>query len=379
MRVVFVSAILTHYRVPFHERARSLLKAKGVDYNLIYGQPIGSEVKKGDTASLNWASFVRNRPFTVGGRQILWQPVLGRLRGGDLVIIGQENRLVINYLLQSFPAGLRPRIALWGHGRNVQSRSPDGPLEIWKRYWAKKCDWWFAYTQETKLHIEGLGFPGSRITVFNNSVDTTEIRRLADAVTPTRLAELRRETAIVGQHVGIFVGGLYSEKRLEFLIEACDYIRDIIHDFELIIVGSGPDAERLHTQSLTRPWLKLTGARFGAEKVEFMRLGQILLMPGLVGLAILDGGAVGLPMVTTAYPYHSPEIAYLEHGENGLIVTQWREPKAYGEAVASLFKNPALLNAMTSKARQVADSLGIERMTDRFASGVLSALREDKR
>jgi L-malate glycosyltransferase len=39
-----------------------------------------------------------------------------------------------------------------------------------------------------------------------------------------------------------------------------------------------------------------------------------MLMPGLVGLAVLDAFADGIPRVTTVIEYHSPEIEYLVPG-----------------------------------------------------------------
>ena len=58
-----------------------------------------------------------------------------------------------------------------------------------------------------------------------------------------------------------------------------------------------------------------------------MRMSKLFLMPGLLGLAVLDAEVMGLPVVTTRYPWHSPEIAYLRDGETGVIVDAWRHGK----------------------------------------------------
>jgi hypothetical protein len=65
-------------------------------------------------------------------------------------------------------------------------------------------------------------------------------------------------------------------------------------------------------------------------------------MPGLVGLTVLDCAAAGIPIVTTAYPYHSPEIEYLRAGGNGLIVDDSRSVGAYAEAVVSVLQDACL-------------------------------------
>lgn len=372
-QVVFVSAILTHYRAAFHEQVRDTLACRRVTYDLVYSQPFGAEAEKKDTIDMPWARRVHAWAFG-NGQRLLVQSAWRHMRGADLVVIGQENRLLLNYALQVTPARLRPRIAHWGHGRNFQSRNPDGRAERWKRFWATKVDWWFAYTEETKRHIASLGFPPERITVFNNAVDTSEVRELIAAVTPDRLAERRTELGLSGEAVGVFVGGLYEDKRLAFLVAAADRVRARVPSFELVVVGGGEQLPLVRDLTATRPWIKVTGPRFGADKLEVMLLGKLFLMPGLVGLAVVDAGAAGLPTVTTAFPYHSPEIAYVEHDVNGVIVADWENPTSYADAVTALLEDPARLAAMQAAARRMAEGLTIKAMAQRFVDGVMQAL-----
>jgi glycosyltransferase involved in cell wall biosynthesis len=371
--VTFVTRILTHYRVSFHEQVRHRLSLQGVDYRLIHGQPDAEEAAKGDLATLPWATVIRNRAL-FGRGKLVWQPIYGAVRKSDLIVLGQENQLLVNYPLQMMPRGLRPRLALWGHGRNFQARNPHSSAERWKRFWAPRVDWWFAYTDETRRHVEELGFPAERITVFNNAVDTSEVRALITAVTPAGLDARRAELGIQGGDVGVFVGGLYDDKRLTFLVDAADRIRARVPDFVLIVAGGGEQLPLLRELAATRPWIKVMGPRFGIDKVELMLLGRLFMMPGLVGLAVVDAGAAGLPTVTTAFPYHSPEIAYVKHGVSGVIVPEWKDTRAYAEAVTSLLKNPARLAEMRAAAQGMANGLTIEAMADRFAEGVLKAL-----
>lgn len=295
------------------------------------------------------------------------------------MIIGQENRYLLNYPVQLLAGLLARRVALWGHGRNFQARNRDSLAERWKRFWAQRCDWWFAYTDETRRHIEALGFPPDRITVFNNAIDTTELRAAAAAATIERQAARRAELGVSGNNICIFVGGLYPDKRPDFLIAAADLIRAQVADFELIIVGGGESLAMLQSAAAVRPWLKLAGPRFGADKVELMTLAKLFLMPGLLGLAVLDAAAIGLPVVTTAYPYHSPEIAYLEEGVTGVVEQGWESPSAYANAVVSLLADERRRTTMTAAAGRISETLTIEAMAKRFAEGVLQALVSSRR
>ena len=215
--------------------------------------------------------------------------------------------------------------------------------------------------------------------MFDNATDTTELRRLAAAASPDRLTLRRKELGLSGGPVGIFIGGLYGEKRLSFLLEAARLIRRAIPDFVLLIVGGGEAFGWLKRETEDLSWIRVLGPRFGQEKVELMLLSQVLLMPGLLGLAVIDAGAAGLPVATTAFPHHSPEIAYVRNGENGLIVEDWRASSAYADAVVALLRDPIRLAQMAKAAYQIANTYTIERMAGQFAAGVRDALKTPRR
>lgn len=361
-----------HYRSSFNERLRNILFKQGVEYIVIYSD-LGSKQRfKNDTVDIEWGVKARITRFPLG---LEYQNALRNALACDLIIMQQENRLLLNYLFNIMAVTKLKRVAFFGHGKNFQSRSPQGVGERFKRFWATKVNWWFGYTDETRRHIESLGFPPERITVFNNAVDTSEVRAQIAEVTPERLAERRNEFGVVDQPVGVFVGSLYPDRRLVFLVDAADRIRARVPDFTLIVVGGGEQLPLMQELAASRPWIKVTGPRFGTDKVELMLLGQLFLMPGLVGLAVVDAGAAGLPTVTTAFPYHSPEIAYVKHDVNGVVVSDWENPQAFADAVSDLFYDPARLAAMRAAAKQMANELTIEAMADRFAEGVLKALR----
>lgn len=375
LKVVFVTAILTHYRKAFHEQVRTILNRQGIDYDIIYSAPVGAEAIKNDTIDMPWATRVPVRSFR-GGR-LLYQFAWSKIRKSDLIIIGQENRFLLNYILQMTPAAFRPKIALWGHGRNFQARNSRSRAERWKRFWATRADWWFAYTDESRRHISSLGFDPARITVFNNTVDTTEIKALVNTITTEQIEKRRADLRLDGRSVCLFMGGLYPDKRIEFLVAASDHIRSAIPHFELVFVGGGEQLALIEQLSKSRNWIKVLGPRFGQDKVELMLLSKLLLMPGLVGLAVIDAAAAGLPTVTTSFPYHSPEIAYLDPNVNGVKVEDWKDPISYGDAVVDLLSNDSKLHKMKLGAISSSVDLTIEAMASRFATGVIEALHYD--
>jgi len=370
-RVAYIFPTLHHYRMPFHRRLRTLLAAKNVDYHVVYCRPGGENLLKQDAVEIEWGTCV-GRTALFG--KLLYQQALAEAWKSDLVIVQQENKLALNYLLNFLSTVGLKKVAFFGHGRNFQSRRPDGLAERWKRLWATRVDWWFAYTDQSRRHVEALGFPPERITVFNNAVDTGGLRAAADGLSEREAAQALAALGMRGGNVGIFVGGLYPDKRLEFLVDAAERVRALVPDFELLVVGGGSDMAKLQALAVSRPWLFVAGPRFGREKAALMRGAKLFLMPGLVGLAVLDAAAAALPVVTTAFPWHSPEFAYLEHGVSGVVVQDWQSADAYGGAVAELMLDDAGREALARGARAMASRYTIEAMAERFTTGVLAAL-----
>ncbi len=223
-----------------------------------------------------------------------------------------------------------------------------------------------------------LGFPGDRITSVQNAIDTRSIAEARKHINTDDLAVLKTRLGIKSDNVGVFTGGLYREKRLPFLLEACQLIRRDIPDFELIVIGKGPEADFVEAAAAQHEWIHFVGPKSDDEKVPYWALSKLLLMPGLVGLVVLDSFALGVPMITTDYPYHSPEISYLKDGENGLIVKPWPDPEEYARRAVELFRNPDRIALLARNALADAERYSVERMSANFANGVLKALSAPK-
>jgi glycosyltransferase involved in cell wall biosynthesis len=372
--VAVVFRYVHHYRREFYERVRALLDEHGVDFLLVAGQPGPLERPKRDAVRLPWAIPICNRYWRVGQRELCWQPCLRLVWGADLVIVEQAAKLLANYALLAGRHVGGPRVALWGHGRNVQPHRASALAEAVKRVLSRHVDWWFAYNATSVGVVRDLGYPPERITCVQNAVDTRSMSAARDALSDEDVAAVRRDLQLEGEHVGVFAGALYDDKRLAFLIAAADRVRQSLPDFELLVIGSGPDEGLVRRAAASRPWLHVLGPLYGLHKVRAMATAQALLLPGLVGLGILDGFALGLPLVTSRVPFHSHEIAYLVPGENGIMVEEWRDPAAYADAVVRLLTDRALLSRLSEGCRAAADTYTIEAMAEHFADGVTNAL-----
>jgi glycosyltransferase involved in cell wall biosynthesis len=306
--------------------------------------------------------------YFVGGK-LCWQPFGALLKDASMVVMGAENKLLYNLYVQMASRDIR--VALWGHGGNLQG-SRSSWRERFKRVMARQADWWFAYTQLSVPLIERSGFPGNRITVVNNSIDTIELAAQRGAVEEDALSRLRHALGLGDDYVGVFVGSLYPEKRIGFMLDAAREIRKRVPNFQFLIIGDGIQKEPVQRFCAVNSWAHYRGVQKGQDKVNAIALSRVMINPGAVGLSILDAFVCGVPMVTTDCGLHGPEIAYLENGENGIMTSNTLE--AYVSAVAKLLKDDIKLAQLKEGCAISAVRYTITNMARNFSDGVEQCL-----
>ena len=374
-KVVIFQYRLFHYRIELFNLMRALAAQRGIEVVVVAGQAFGKEILKRDEGTLGWECRVKSLYFPIDEKKDLcWQPWPKQHRDADLLVFMQENRLLANYWwILRRRLGRGPAVAYWGHGKDFHTRAPGGLREAWKRRAIRWVDWWFAYTSITVDLVREAGFPAQRITLLNNAIDVHRIAaEWADAPADEVARARERYGVTGGAPVGLLCGSLYSDKKLELLVDAADRIRQQCPDFVLIVIGDGPMGDFVRRAAASRPWMTYDGVRFGREKAIAFGLSTVMLNPGLVGLHILDAFAMGLPMITTVTAQHSPEIAYLVPDVNGLALEE--TASSYAAGVVSLLRDPERLAKMRDAARAQGLKYTVEAMAKNFVDGIARAL-----
>src|SRR5213594_650403 len=373
-RVAIIYKCLPQYRRRFFELLRDRLAQEAIHLQLIYGQPGAKDAAKKDTVDLEWAQRIENRIVRFGGQELYWQPCLHLLRGADLVIVEQASKLLVNYVLQARYLLGGTRFAFWGHGKNFARYDSHWLGEFLKQRLSRRVHWWFAYNAKSAAVVQLLGFPADRTTLTQNAIDTRALIAATRRFDPSALTGLCDELQLGGRNVCLYAGAMYRDKRLLFLLEACELIRRWVPDFEMIFMGAGIDAGIVTEAAMRHSWIKYIGPKFDQEKVPYFMLSKLFLMPGVVGLAVLDAFALAVPLVTTAVPGHGPEIDYLDDGTNGVLVPQAESPAAYARTVAELLRDEQRRQLLIEGCRAAAEIYTVENMVEHFAVGVIQAL-----
>lgn len=369
--ICIIQPVLKHYRVPFFRELDKALAAEGIGLLVVYGTPWRGEVERGDHADLPGPLGMKANSSMLLGKLLLI-PVLRPWLRADLVVVEHANKNLLNYLL-AILRGLRlKRVAFWSHGRDRQADSASVG-ERFKRRTLHWADWWFAYTAESAAYVAAQGYPKDRITVVENAIDTRALRADLDAVSEVELQAIRTAFGWNGtEQVAVFCGSLYRNKRLDLLFEAADRVQREVPAFRLIVIGGGPLAEAVAEFARHRAWVQAVGPKFGHEKSVILKLACMWLNPGALGLGILDAFCAGMPLLTTRQSTHGPEIEYLQHEVNGLLLDD--APEAYADGMLRLLRDGDLAARLREGAVASAQRYSIETMVRNFSNGVRACL-----
>lgn len=364
-KVLIIQQVLPHYRVPFFLALHRELVVRGIELELAFGHsphelPLINEP---------WATAFQ--PLYLFKNGPVWQPVSDLLKGKDFVVVEQANKLLLNYWLLAGRFWHKTSVGIWGHGTN-RVRNPWHPANLFKHWWSKQAHWWFAYTKGVQEILVKVGYPAGKISVVQNAMDTAPLQKAFASISPEAVQKAREKYQVTGAHVAVYCGRMYPEKKLPWLIEACKLVRAQVPDFTLLLVGDGPDWQKIQQLVASYEWIHLTGPLYGSEKALVYKMASVMLTPGLTGLNLLDAFTAEIPPITTHFRGHSPEIEYLQHGYNG-----WATPfalQAYAEATVRLLTDGQLRNQLQKGCRETSQQISFQYMVEAFADGIEAAL-----
>ena len=371
--VVIVQITCPHYRVPFFTGLRDNLAKHGVNLRLLYGDPYRYEVEfPAYYAEMPWAESFRPLflPWTSATFEpIVWHPILHRVVRADLLIVEGTSRYLINYLLYAIHKFGGPRLAFWGHGWNHFLDDRDSWSERAKHWLGKRADWYFAYTSEVKQGLIERGYDEAKITDVQNAVASPPPGNF----NAEKKAAIRKTWNIGPDDlVALYCSRMYSSKRLDLLISAAELVHRELPSFHLVLVGVGPAESLARAAAREHSYIHFTGPLFGERKHQLFAISRLFVMPGRVGLGIVDAFHHGVPPVATRYPYHSPEFAYMRHEENGLVSDD--DVGSFAQSILRLATDDALHGKLVSGCKESAQAITMDEMIERFAHGVLAAL-----
>jgi glycosyltransferase involved in cell wall biosynthesis len=162
----------------------------------------------------------------------------------------------------------------------------------------------------------------------------------------------------------LFVGRLVAEKNLPLLLEA---LAGVSERFDTTLVGEGPleDKLRHQTADLGLANVHFYGRADGDELRNVYRAADIFVLPSKsegMSLALLEAGAMGLPVVATDLATNRQVVV---HGESGFLVAP-DSPAAFKAALLEIVEDADRYQRMSRTARKLAQQYGWDAVGDDF-------------
>jgi glycosyltransferase involved in cell wall biosynthesis len=369
-RVAIIHPWLPQYRLAFFELLHKQLLSKGIEMSLYFGTPEASWASRGDTVETPIGIKLPTREIKILGRSLLVKDISElKRRKYDLVIVEQAIRNLETY---SLLFGKTP-VAFWGHGKTY-TQPTLWLLEKLKFIITKQGKWFFSYTNGGKNHLVQQGFNPEKITVLNNTFDTNQLAIELSETTDSLVTDFQSAHKLDPKKTALYIGALDVSKRLDLLLAAGDLVFAKEPSFRLLIIGAGPEKDRLTEVVKTRSWATMLDPRFGMDKAVVLKASSVLCAPGRVGLVAIDSFVASLPIVTTPDPFHPPEFEYLESGYNS-VVSSNLTAESYSEAILealSAENNFRLREACLESSKLYT----LNNMVDQFVKGVELAIQD---
>lgn len=357
------------YRLPFFAGLNDRLAALGISMKVLASRPLGDQNMRGDAVSSDWVEHVERRALRLGSKEATYTLRSGHFAGLDALILPLEGTSL------DIPRALRYRavhgglaIGLWGHVRSYVNAANivDSTIERWQM---THSDHVFAYTPSGRDYAVSQGIQPSKVTSVMNSVDTSTIsEELArSARSEVGVAEGFFETG-PREKTFAFIGGLDESKRIDFLIQALDRLWIDDPEIRVLVAGKGSQ-EYLLRRAVDRGQASLLGYADDHLKAKIALSSRAILMPGRIGLVAVESLAMGLPVLTTAYPYHAPEFDYLKRDESVFI-----SPDTLDDFVSLCHR--IVTTPLGPRSQWLVPS--VDSMIDNFTSGVSQMLNADR-
>lgn len=297
MKLLCLYQVMFHYRVGTYE---AISKLPGVTFELWHGKDVPNSKMKNYKGKVSfehkelpsWRLPIRTNN---GSSSQPYFPLLFfRLIFNNPDVIFAEGASSLISLTTAFwyTKIFHKKLIMWSMGALAgrEFKGLRGLIQKWIRYVETHSDAIFAYSTQAEKYFIKNGVTHKRIFKAINVTDTNA------KLNSLKIVDIKKES---GFNV-VFVGAINKTKRLELLVDAIDILVKSHEDVKLHIIGDGNYLQTVKEYVVSKNL---------EEKVVFhgrvtdglnalLAKFQVLALPGLGGLAIVDGMISSLPIIS---------------------------------------------------------------------------------
>jgi len=255
-------------------------------------------------------------------------------------------------------------------------------VDSWKSPWQLRLDRWLAprtacivgNSASVIEFYQQQGLPPDRLRVIPNGVELTRSGGMTAASVRQRL-QLPENSFIAG-----YIGRLAVQKRVNDLVWAVETLRQIRPQFHLVLIGDGPERERLERFAESIGCAKnvhFLGHRNDAA-MWISGFDAICLASSFEGMSnsVMEAMAAGKPVVVSDITANRELVT---HEKNGLCV-KLGDGVGYMQFFRRLMDEPDLGPRLGAAARQhMQDQFSVAKMVERYVELYDSVVSRERR
>lgn len=291
MKVVCLYQVVMHYRLPFYNR---ISRDKDIDFTLIYGNgKKGTKLVNTNTQNITFKHKELNDyriplPFTP---KLFMELVRQK---PDIVFSEGSSSLINSSIAFIYSKIFNKKFIWWSLGalKNDKKKGVRKIISLWENVIEKKSDAIFTYSTQGYNHFVKRGVNPDKVFVGVNVFDTSlKLNEINETYEKDYISKIPFNI--------VFIGTIQKTKNLELLI-------DVVHEMNtkygensvnLHIVGDGEYLKTLKEYSKISSAIIFYG-RINEGSSKILKNCDIMVLPGLGGLAIVEGMLNSLPIIT---------------------------------------------------------------------------------
>ena len=321
--VIYFTNIFPHYRKALWEE---MLNSDQINITIYCSKnnPLGiKESKSIDNLNFNNGKINYINGFWVFNKILIWQKsVLSTCSFNtyDSVIFLGEMNILSNWIGALICRIRKKRVFFWGHGFYGNESSLK---YFFRKLFYKIANEHIVYENRGKNLMIKSGFKSQNVHVIYNSLDYTKQKLLFE-----KFNKIKKNSITFFRNnklpVFIYIGRLIESKKVDQLIHAFKNVNKYKQLCNLLIVGSGPEGEKLKglaKNEITSKTIHFYGACYDENIISNLIFNSICTVsPGNVGLTAINSFSYGTPVIThNNFENQMPEAEVIKEGITGFF------------------------------------------------------------
>ena len=322
--VYFITNIFPHYREALW---REILSSKSFNAKFFYSKYNPLSIKEGKIENCSFDSRINNiKGFWLFNKYLIWQSDIIKVclskQYNSIVFLGEMN-ILSNWIGALICRIRKKRVFFWSHGFYGNESSLK---YFFRKLFYKIADEHIVYENRGKSLMIKSGFKGQNIHVIYNSLDYEKQKLLFEKLNKTKDNSFTffRDNTLP---VFIYIGRLIESKKVNQLIVAVKNINIDKQICNLLIIGSGPEEEKLKglaKNEIISNTIHFYGPCYDESiKSNLIYNSICTVSPGNIGLTVINSFSYGTPAITHGnFKNQMPEVEAIVENETGFFFNE---------------------------------------------------------